>query len=1584
MDYSSAPDYLTAADQHNIASENVSFFSDPASYTGSKLDDAGNFIAKTPAFALTSIASGINSIYNSAVSVGNFFGITDAQQNDLEKTLGSFDSDLAQYYGAHKQAVDIGGFIIGSFVPGIGGIKLFQTGQRVLTGVLETGGVARTLAQGTGLIPTLTAEGKTLAQVAGEALAQGQQTFKLMDAGVLKAIGSGFAQAAWESAAFESMVQATMFKSPVLEGQDFKDIASNILLGGATGGVIGGAINSATTYGVIKGAIKEADLVQKIHTLRSSQFALSDPANKIIVAASDLEATAASTDSISEALRSQRVTALNNEIRSNINALVGKSDSDLGNVIADAFLGGDNETLARSIQGAKLIRRPATMGEANEGYTVGHVKLYGADMGKVTFDPIPESQLTLADKVPGGRAAILDTVNSYIPGWRKSGVVWNPITASGMDEVEARYIWAEKIAKYEDGMTVYKHDIPLLEGARRNNISVNITDGVHEYTVGPVDLANELKIAKLEVANELGDAKNKAWGFKSSGEAAQDVKTGVKTITSDDIARIANVSPKLIENDAGASMFARQDAQAAYDEMRQAKGITRGESDLSFIPKHAAVAYDTAGMMDASGNLASALVNVKQVQKVAQAAIDRAVTGIFGDELASQLYHPGDKAILHSDRFGAGAGLVTFSNGTAGTLASWSENVGAVTARLQQRLAKNTSDLLDSVALRLRTDQKAAIEFDKINNLVSSTTEKYILNEAGDGLIAKKLVEYTKRVQAGEKGVEAPILQNGAPDTIPFSSPLVGEAIEARISSNGSRVVHQRNLRAAQGLEDAKDEATYYPIKPQPRDYPYFAFVKDETVTGAGVGHTSMIHAASQEELDAMIKLARERTGFSVYTKKDAEDFYRAQQDYSFDRTLHDNYMDASLKSAGVNNQFFPKTDPNAIVDGWLGLERRADDVLTREAVSAKFGNEFDQLQTLGEQYTNVASSRYGVTAKSIEGTTQNPYNDYRKTALNISRLSEYPLLSAFNRNLESAVDNVVQRVVNVWKQAEEVNDLQKVNAALEAAGISSPYKSAADIVLANHSAPKPYLSNFIRGANAILSNTFLRLDPLNALNNALGAQVLLGAEANSQVKSILRGLDQAGVTVPGTQDTILSPSKLIAKANINYWKALRGDPEFAELRAYYRANGWSSTISDQHKQMLDALALQGTENPALLNNKLAQGMRIAKGLTEKGETWTGNKLAEEYNRFVSADVANQMAEIQIKAGMMTEDARTSYISTFVNRTQGNTLASQRPLIFQGPVGQAVGLFQTFQFNTMQQLFRNIAEGGAKDAAMMMGLQGTMYGLNGLPGFQFINQHIIGTASGNPNHRDAYSTLYGAAGQTAGDWLMYGIPSNMLQTNIYSRGDINPRTLTVIPTNPADIVAVSAFAKFAGNIKETVGKIAGGGDVWQSVLQGLEHNTLSRPLAGLAQTLQAVNGGKVYSTTSQGDISFVNDFMSLSTMSRLAGGKPLDEAIANDEISRAIVYKAADRARMKSASETFKTHVIGPDADVSPEAVHNYLDAYVHNGGQAQDFNKNVLNIITRTNTPKANQIMATLKGPYAERMKTLMGGTLEDLQSAQ
>lgn len=371
-------------------------------------------------------------------------------------------------------------------------------------------------------------------------------------------------------------------------------------------------------------------------------------------------------------------------------------------------------------------------------------------------------------------------------------------------------------------------------------------------------------------------------------------------------------------------------------------------------------------------------------------------------------------------------------------------------------------------------------------------------------------------------------------------------------------------------------------------------------------------------------------------------------------------------------------------------------------------------------------------------------------------------------------------------------------------------------------------------------------------------------------------------------------------------------------------------------------------------------------------------------NRFLSADVMRQITDLGEAHGLMSSAEARAYRNTFVNRVEGNTIASQRPVMFQGPIGQAVGLFQSYQFNFMQQLFRYVGEGSSKDAAMLLGLQGTMYGINGMPGFNAINTHVVGNLSGNKNHTDLYDATYGIAGKTAGDFLMYGVPSSIIQTNLYSRGDINPRSLTIIPNQLADIPLVSAYGKLLGSLFNTVGKIKDGGNVWESILQGVEHNGISRPLAGLAQDLQATTGnGVVFSTSSKGGILGTNDLLSLASLSRLAGGRPLDEAIVNDGMHRITAYEAAQKVRRDNLVEAVKsTRIEGQTVDDT--SLGKFAEQFAATGGKQGQFNKFMLNEYKAANTSQAQRILKQLSNPFSRKMQVLMGGRDEEAVGVQ
>ena len=294
----------------------------------------------------------------------------------------------------------------------------------------------------------------------------------------------------------------------------------------------------------------------------------------------------------------------------------------------------------------------------------------------------------------------------------------------------------------------------------------------------------------------------------------------------------------------------------------------------------------------------------------------------------------------------------------------------------------------------------------------------------------------------------------------------------------------------------------------------------------------------------------------------------------------------------------------------------------------------------------------------------------------------------------------------------------------------------------------------------------------------------------------------------------------------------------------------------------------------------------------------------------------------------------------------------------------------------MQQVFRHIENGDAKTVAMAAGLQTTIFGLQGLPGFQLINNHLIGNAEGNPAHKDIYTTAPNLLGKQLSDFALYGSLSNMLNTGLYSRGDINPRNISIVPINPLDFPAVSGAIKFTGMIAELTGKLAAGGDPTTSLLLGLEHNGLSRPLTGLAQMIQgfATTGkGNLVATTRDNTVGW-SEFFNIANFSRLAGARPLDEAVVMDAMYRKTLYQAKDSTRITALGEAVKTHLYN-NGTIPPGGMEKFAGEYAAAGGNISNFGRKVMEWTSDANVSTANEIYRSLKQGHMQQIQQLMGG---------
>lgn len=1617
------PSYITASDTLSIANNNKPFLD--------SVDDAVEFI---PRFIAASVISGANQLYNIPADIGNLFG-GDFERSDTGDVIAGLDSDLGKFYEDNQAGVDLAGFIISSIIPGTAGIKVLNAGQKGLRTAINGGKFGTNTGRALGLLAPQKALLTT--QATRQAIA-GTTAGGIVSKKSLQAIGAGFGQGALEALAFETAVTATLFKSPILENQDLGDFMFNVALGAGLYGIVSGTVDLVKLNKAVKTATDNAALQARPYTFidevaqgttRITDKIVLDYTQRFtippIVPNSDVSVVA----KLTQAAATKRAT-LDTRIRTDLATLTG-GDQDAAQALFNNFKGMEPQAIQSSLIGleeaskfsvkttksarAEHLHKQMATGrftpDEEAEYLASNistkwVSIWGESAGTV-LDEVPIIT-SLVDTL--GKGQVITTTRNGIKAGSFKRVFADPvgkaaqtikpwsIRAATAIEANARYIWAADLDKFiptaKKPLNIHVDDIPLMEKVLLEVPEAQLQhvkfSGLGEGKVIGSSLQNFLFSHKASLANDL---------LKPLVD-----KAGKSTMhTQDEIAAIINVKASALNGELLKTpvsdfhiddMLAMQNHAEVYTKQLINNGARRADQglvDVARTPQTLRLTYDSTDFVTLDNHVIENMLIIKQQQRLYQDGTGRAVSGVIGKADYDRLPDINSGQVFSGAvPSGSGPGLVTAANANYGTLAAAMQDTGRVTEDIIGKAKASTRETLEPLLYKLGNNSEATIEWSTLNQRVRSIEGNYGINKAGDALEPLETLRWKaaaeEAVAAGRQPPKQKPLANPAmPKKIELATQEVRDLTRVHIEVNGVRTNGLAAIRTSQGTQFNRAPDAFYPIPVDPKDFPHFAIVTDRSITSGNQSKT--LFARTADELDAQMAKLKQNPQWEVRTGPEAEAYFKSIGQHDYEKTLSNNYMDTEAHRKGVSAPFIVSTDPTKVTNDMLKWHMDRETGLVREAVSAKYEVQFEELMRLGDSFTNAQSSKFGrgSTFRDLEDVVKNPFGDYIKTALGIKKSSDYPWWVNTNRLADQAFSKMYNTIDDIFTKSKSPEDLLQINRELEKSGYKGAHYDEQMEIFANVGPDKGRLTNVVQKANAILATVVLRWDPLNAVNNAVSANVLLGAETAAVVRAINRG-DETAVgklaelsrtIVPGTGETIMSPSKMIGKAIQSF------GTDNAEMQ-FFRDNGFITSISRQYADTLDQLAF----NPAV-DSISSWGARVdglpsrLKRAGDLGEFVTGNKLAEEFNRFVAAHVMKQMTDVAVDAGTMTAKESLAYMNTFVNRTQGNYLASQRPMMFSGPIGQSIGLFQTYQFNLMQQMLRHVAEGVGKDTATLLALQGTIHGMNGLPGFNAINTHLLGTASGNTEHRDAYTETYGAFGKQAGDVLMYGVASNALgllhpdlKVNLYTRGDINPRHVTLVPTDPASVPFIQAGSKVFANLFKTAKTLSQGGDVTTTLLQGLEHNSLSRPLAGLAQTLQGLNNPEQasYSTSKRGNVIAANDFLSIANLGRVLGGKPLDEAIGIDAMYRMKAYAALDSKRRTSLGAAIKTTMIAGQ-DPSLEQVEDFAQEYAKMGGRQQEFGKWYTQLYKTANQSQANKLQQNLKSPFSQSMQAIMGG---------
>jgi len=1214
--------------------------------------------------------------------------------------------------------------------------------------------------------------------------------------------------------------------------------------------------------------------------------------------------------------------------------------------------------------------------------------------GAITEDTV----LTAADRVVPGQSLTILPTGVKIPTAEGATKIlqMGPKVATGAD-VEyftARHAWASKLDDTALPTQIDVTDFSLMDRLRAVQDKellgkIELVSG--KEVIGKasnLSIDDTIRSAKMSEAQRLfaeaaengTSADVRAVAYQLNVDA-QWLENAVAVRFRENLAGISREGDRIIDMGAGVSLpldtyTRRENLVAEFGRPQQFRELDAMKPEMSWRERVQLVQESVAnnGGQFVTGDLAWSY----RVQEAVRAN-KNAASAVLGADRAGQMLDLQQDAARLADSLGAGASTFGSSNADYGdTLRLFAQDQGKKTHLWAQQEVSAVMDRLGPVATKMRADPKAAAEIGIVTNLLRSTDEKYVW-EAGtnrmmlkefQGLDAEKLQQ---AIQVAE--------MEGRRAFITVENDTARDFLKMHTTLNSERVQRRQVLYSAKGLTSSFDPNVVYVPPVDTTYFRHFAFVRPVEGKAFSTSEVAMVFGRDAAELQKRIALI-DRANFDVVTKKGTEDWFKAKDLYDFDKTINEPRINSELRRSGALSNIYPEVRAETIAEDYIRWHQNQAGRLVRDAVETNYAQQFAEIRKLGESYTEIATSKFAGSAKRSSTEITNPFDDYIKTALDVSKRSEYTFLHQANEFVDALGVRAYQALSSAFSDGKKgLLPWDEVNAIAEKHGIKGPYNNAEEYFASNVPRDRNLIKTTINKANMFLANTVLRLDFFNSVVNTVSTPLMLSTELAS-IRTLLKNepelLGKLGesltVAVPGDLGPVKglrvpSTTKLIAKAIENYF----GDTG-KTLIARYKANGDIKDINDQFHSMIDDLAMR------------ADYKVFSDGVTKAFETGakiTGNNLAEQFTRFVSADVMRQLTEDAVKAGKLSLKEQNAFISVFTNRVQGNYISSQRPIVFQGVLGSAVSLFQTYSFNLMQQLLRHVANKDKRAVATMFGMQAGLFGLNGTPFFEAVNTHIIGNAAINQGHYDAYSVAPAMMGKELGDWLMYGTASAMpiimngSTPALYTRGDINPRHMTILPMNPMQIPAIDASIRVVSNLVDMGSKIGGGAAIVPSLLQGLEHNGINRPLAGLAQVLSG------QSTTSKGSlISASSDFDLIANSARILGSRPMDEAVALNNLYRMKAYQTADTDRREVLGEKVKSYLY-KNQEVPTDVMEKFMKDYAASGGRVENFYGSLQKWSKAANTSTVENMRSKLQSSYGQRLTEIMGGEpLPDYQN--
>ena len=880
-------------------------------------------------------------------------------------------------------------------------------------------------------------------------------------------------------------------------------------------------------------------------------------------------------------------------------------------------------------------------------------------------------------------------------------------------------------------------------------------------------------------------------------------------------------------------------------------------------------------------------------------------------------------------------GLFGFGGqGVAGGFRNQIEQIGVITENAGREIATKFTTTIASKIVPLLRNTEDRVKWATYKNEISANPAVLEFREDAVGDLYLFNTE-TKDVAK----------KFGTDEALPPLTGNVRKAFEIEMQELHPSVVGFYNsIKRFDGMGGREIDASKLYAAPA-NDSPFFALVKYNN------GVKRFINANSEQDLSLKIAEVQKAQGKEVASiqrkgeiklAKEVEGLFDPGSFFQNMSANIDSYRSGAAAAAMLGDG---SEQLNRMIAYYNGFGKAAAMQYTAKRYANELGVLKNQQERLGLSYASTLGKRSG----SLLGEQKDEFDRIANVMLGRSNVGSYKAFATANQTVSEIVSEGYYKFANTLKSVASdkgtlgalargvlpdsfskefslansklADELNEFVSKFHVKG--TDYRDVAQQLVLNASHSPQAATKIVTGMNAFFATGQLGLDVLNTAVNFLSFPLTQIPELKNLRKNLLEGrtegLEGIAIKDPNVGGKLmLSPHKLVENTFDSWANPSKYQAQWERYVAKGIVTPQSFAAQLAHEDLAKSFA---TRDAGLIEKAWF-------GFIGKAREW----LVERPNNFMQFASAHAVDDVLMRAGIADEKLRMVRVAQHVRRTQHNFPGSQRPILFNGPIGSAVSLYQTFQFNTIQNLARYMGEGDKKAVATFMGIQTATFGLQSNPLFHAANS-MIAYRKGNYEREDLYTKLQDA------DGLLYGPISSGLNVNLYSRGDITPRTAVLLPTEVQNIPLIAQSIKAGqaiGSLIDGLSTAVPGGEpsrVVDSVLTATQQLGISRPLAGIAATLQGQsvdqNGNKIVDT----------EAFSFATLTRFAGGRTFDEAKLREVQYRTAAYQAKDNKLLEELGQDYRSQ-IRTYGDFDLNTWKGFVEKYADSGGEMRNMQR--------------------------------------------